>query len=462
MADTRINALATDAAATAADDYFVIDGTTNGTRKHTAYTPVFSTVTASGSMSITGATGSLTLGAATETLTIAVTAAGAGTITPKSGQPLIISGVSVIGGTTVAPNLGLYIASSALTSDTQVGIDSEPVFSSAATVLGCAGYFAPATAAASFTQTSSIGVRIGNGTKGAGSTITTLYGLKIENQTAGVTNYAISTGLGLVLIGDTTASTSTSTGALVVSGGVGVAGAIYAGGSLNIAGATASFTAASVGVELGASGSSNTPFIDFHSSASATDYDARLIASGGTASPGQGDLRVRSATLTVDGAINAGSNIVITNANDGVGLICQSNTAAGSKAAIYWKKNTGTEIWRIIADPNADNGDSLVVRSNSGAGISALSVAYSTGDITIGSTTDSSDKDTGALVVEGGLGVEKAIVTGGAITTAAPTTGTAGAWKFGIRVAATTTLDTTQYIQLDVGGTLYKLAVVTV
>ncbi len=45
------------------------------------------------------------------------------------------------------------------------------------------------------------------------------------------------------------------------------------------------------------------------------------------------------------------------------------------------------------------------------------------------------------------------------ITTGAPSGGTAGAWKFGIRVAATVVLDTTQYIQLDVGGTLYKVAI---
>jgi hypothetical protein len=48
-----------------------------------------------------------------------------------------------------------------------------------------------------------------------------------------------------------------------------------------------------------------------------------------------------------------------------------------------------------------------------------------------------------------------------AVKTAAPSGGTSGNWKLGVRVAATTTLDTTQYIELDVGGTLYKLAVVT-
>jgi hypothetical protein len=54
------------------------------------------------------------------------------------------------------------------------------------------------------------------------------------------------------------------------------------------------------------------------------------------------------------------------------------------------------------------------------------------------------------------------ILTTGSVTTAAPAGGTAAAWKLGARVADTTTLDTTQYIEVDVGGTLYKLAVVTV
>lgn len=269
MADTRINALATTAAATAADDYFVIDGTTNGTRKHTAYTPVFSTVEASGSMTITGATGSLTLGAATETLAIAVTAAGAGTITPKSGQNLTIA-------------------------------------------------------------------------NGSGALLVTGTGAHTFAGTPTVTN--------------------SSTSALW------------------------RFNANGIGttVLIGA--------------------DKAGTTVGGSA---DGDLILRTEAKAIRISTNSGS----------------------------------TSQW--------------VMAATSGNVTQA-------GTLTISDTTDSSSKDTGALVVEGGLGVEKAIVTGGAITTAAPTTGTAGAWKFGIRVAATTSLDTTQYIQLDVGGTLYKLALVTV
>lgn len=52
-------------------------------------------------------------------------------------------------------------------------------------------------------------------------TITTNIALNIDDQTVGATNYAIKTGTGLVKIGDTTASTSPTTGALTVAGGIG-------------------------------------------------------------------------------------------------------------------------------------------------------------------------------------------------------------------------------------------------
>jgi len=49
----------------------------------------------------------------------------------------------------------------------------------------------------------------------------------------------------------------------------------------------------------------------------------------------------------------------------------------------------------------------------------------------------------------------------GSIKTDAPTSGTSRAWKLGARVGATVVLDTTQYIEVEVAGNFYKLAVVT-
>lgn len=47
----------------------------------------------------------------------------------------------------------------------------------------------------------------------------------------------------------------------------------------------------------------------------------------------------------------------------------------------------------------------------------------------------------------------------GAYISGAPSGGTAAAWKFGSLVTAAVVVDTTRYVQLDVGGTLYKMIV---
>jgi hypothetical protein len=49
----------------------------------------------------------------------------------------------------------------------------------------------------------------------------------------------------------------------------------------------------------------------------------------------------------------------------------------------------------------------------------------------------------------------------GSVKTSNPTTGTAANWRLGSRVVATVALVTSQYIELDVNGTLYKLATVS-
>jgi len=51
-----------------------------------------------------------------------------------------------------------------------------------------------------------------------------------------------------------------------------------------------------------------------------------------------------------------------------------------------------------------------------------------------------------------------ALVTDYSLTTGAPAGGTAGAWKCGIKVTAASVFNTTGYIQLDVGGVLWKVA----
>jgi len=51
-------------------------------------------------------------------------------------------------------------------------------------------------------------------------------------------------------------------------------------------------------------------------------------------------------------------------------------------------------------------------------------------------------------------------IPSGSIKTAAPSGGTATAWKLGSKVSATVSLVTTDYIEVEIGGVAYKLALV--
>lgn len=56
------------------------------------------------------------------------------------------------------------------------------------------------------------------------------------------------------------------------------------------------------GVELGSVGSANSPYIDFHSSEAPADYNARIVASGGSASAGSGSLKLLANDVAVSGS----------------------------------------------------------------------------------------------------------------------------------------------------------------
>lgn len=112
------------------------------------------------------------------------------------------NGIVIQGGDGAAAGQALRIGSTTLTTTSQYGIVCVPSANSAATVNANAIYARVNTAASAFTCTSGYGVQIDTPSIGAASAITTLYGLKVENQSGGGTNYAIYTGNGGVHIGD--------------------------------------------------------------------------------------------------------------------------------------------------------------------------------------------------------------------------------------------------------------------
>lgn len=144
-------------------------------------------------------------------------------------------GILNVASVDMALRVGGGVALVGATAVTQYGIQVDAVPTSSATSNYFGGYFRARSATASYTQVNTMGVRIATAVKGAGSTQTNCYGLYIEAQTTGATNYAIFTNAGAVSFGgattvtDTTTSTSTTTGSLINSGGFGNAGTAYFG-----------------------------------------------------------------------------------------------------------------------------------------------------------------------------------------------------------------------------------------
>lgn len=123
--------------------------------------------------------------------------------------------------------------------------------------------------------------------------------LAISNQSG-----AVSWGNGILIGNMNGAHPIASTGSIIATTGSGtvtngidfssytISGNLIKGPGFSVSGdgSLLSMSKATCGLELGSQLSSNTPFIDFHSSANVVDYDSRLLASGGTSSAGNGAL----------------------------------------------------------------------------------------------------------------------------------------------------------------------------
>jgi hypothetical protein len=291
MADIRIKDLATLESASLTGDVFVIDGTT-GTRKLSAFSPTFG-----GNATVTG------------TLT-----SNGGVIIPAAGS---ISTLTSTNATHVAnATWGALSQGYGTTADWSVFNKSQ------GTVM-----YVP-------TGTSNL----------------FLYG-KLDANTLSVYS--------------TTASTTTSTGALVVgngtSGGLGVGGAIYAGGNLLITGTG----------KIGAVTAADSRFHVYESS-----------------------------------AVDVGNGVTI--------------EQAGTGDAVTAFLLTGVQRWSV----GIDNSDSDKFKIGTGALGSADRLTIDTsGNLAIPASTASTSTSSGALVVSGGVGVAKELYVGSATESTSNTTG---------------------------------------
>jgi hypothetical protein len=210
MADIRIKDLTTTASTTAADDFFAADGATNGTRKLSAFSPSFG-----GNATVSG------------TLTVSGTGVSGGSITTTGTSPSRVHQIIVQNGSAsgVAAALGGLQLNAQPGYSTFVGVTGNGTSASyqggilGSVVIAEQGYIVSDAAQGLLIHAINNDINFATGNPGTQRGYWDADGLRVQN---------------------TTASTTTSSGALVVgngtSGGLGVGGSAFIGGALNMYG----------------------------------------------------------------------------------------------------------------------------------------------------------------------------------------------------------------------------------
>ena len=217
--------------------------------------------------------------------------------------------------------------------------------------------------------------------------------------------YALFIAAGTTKLADTTTSTSTSTGALRVSGGVGIAENLFIGGTLNTTGATtlsgglAVTGAISLTTNLNGTGAGLTIF-----GAAVSGTNLVLRANSADTTTGQVFISTTTAsTSTATGALNV---------LGGVGIV--GNLHVGGTINVPTSIN-GTGAGLTIYGGDATT-ESLTLRANS--------ADTTTGSVSITTSTASTSSSTGALKVSGGVGITGNLHVGGTINVPTSINGT--------------------------------------
>jgi hypothetical protein len=175
--------------------------------------------------------------------------------------------------------------------------------------------------------------------------------------------------------------------------------------------------------------------------------------------------------------ITTGGNVLInTNTNNGQTLQVNGTTATGTTTVLGIDVNGegASSTPAIRATITSNDSNAIIYRRSFSANTASCGILGQlhnsssafvnyTGIYTsiIDNTAGSEDGQLFVNCAKNGTLTTEFIVDSNGIKTSTPTGGTAAAWKLGSRVAATVVVNTTEYIEVDIGGTLYKLATVT-
>ena len=214
-----------------------------------------------------------------------------------------------------------------------------------------------------------------------------------------------------IRVADVTDSTSISTGALVIDGGVGIAKSVNIGGNLSIAGVTTNQSTLFLN-QLSVVGPST--FIGITTNQS-TIFGTQLSVSGLSTFIG----------ITTNRSTLFASQLSVAGLSTFVGVTTSQSTIFGSQLSVAGLSTfigVTTNRSTLFASQLSVAGLSTfvgVTTSLSTVFLKQLNVAgLSTfiGITSIANTTDSTNKNNGALVVEGGVGIEKNLNVGGSLS----------------------------------------------
>jgi hypothetical protein len=215
-------------------------------------------------------------------------------------------------------------------------------------------------------------------------------------------------GSGILSILDTTTSNTTTSGALVVSGGAGINGNLFVGGTIRTTNTTIS-TSTSTGAMvsnggLGVAGAAyvGSLFVGGNQISGVNSGDQVITLTGEVSGSGTGSF---STTVSNSSVISK----VLTGYVSGAGTVAATDTILGAI-----QKINGNDTLRLSGDGVATY---IPFYSASRTLSSTANFTYTTGKVSMLDTTVSNSITTGALVVSGGVGIAGNINIGGAITT---------------------------------------------
>ena len=239
-----------------------------------------------------------------------------------------------------------------------------------------------------------------------------------------------------IFVNDATESNNKDTGSVVTQGGVGIEKNLNVGGQLNVGGAT---TLASLG---GITTTGGDLYVKGDLYVSDDIFYDELFARNGyfTGITSTKDLNVTGiATIARLGV----TGLTTTRDLQVTGFSTFTNTIDANGGAYIDNIQIG-----ISADNEIDTSSGNLILDSAGGTVEITDQLTVSGITTISNTTDSTNKDTGALIVEGGVGIEKNLNVGGNVTLGDATSDTV---TFNSRINSSVLPSTNG--TLDLGGT---------